>query len=74
MTVTDMQLQRLERLAEAAAEVVKRFRPYKETMTRQDVRVLGDLEAATLHARLSISQILQSNRRAPEPPPPEPQV
>jgi hypothetical protein len=74
MTVTDMQLQRLERLAEAAAEVVKRFRLYKETMTRQDVRVLGDLDAATLHARLSISQIQQSNRRAPEPTPPEPQV
>ena len=74
MNVTDMQLQRLERLAEAAAEVVKRFRPYKETLARQDVRVLGDLDAATLHARLSLSQILQSNRRAAQPPPAEPPV
>jgi hypothetical protein len=70
MQVTDGQIQRLERLAEAAEEVLKRFRLSKDTMTRQEVRALGDLEAAVVHARLSISQILQSARRSPGPEPP----
>jgi hypothetical protein len=68
MQVTEAQLERLERLAEAASEVVKRFRLYKDNMTRQELRALGDLDAATLHARLSISQILQAGRRPAEPP------
>ncbi len=67
MQVTEGQIHRLERLAEAAEEVVKRFRLSKDTMTRQEVRALGDLEAAVVHARLSISQIVQTGRRSLEP-------
>jgi hypothetical protein len=68
MQVTDGQIHRLERLAEAAEEVVKRLRLSKDAMTRQEARALGDLEAAVVHARLSISQILQTGRRSVEPP------
>ena len=68
MQVTDGQIHRLERLAEAAQEVVKRFRLSKDTMTRQELRALGDLEAAVVHARLSISQIVQTGGRSLEPP------
>ena len=68
MQVTDSQIHRLERLLEAAEEVVKRFRLNKDIMSRQEARAIGDLDAAVVHARLSISQILQSNQRPPEPP------
>jgi hypothetical protein len=69
MLVTDGQIHRLERLATAADEVVKRFRLSKDTMTRPEARALGDLEAALVHARLCISQILQTAERSAEPPP-----
>jgi hypothetical protein len=68
MEATEAQIHRLERLAAAAEEVLKRFRLSKDTMTRQEARALGDLEAAVVHARLSISQILQSARRTADPP------
>jgi hypothetical protein len=68
MQVTEGQIHRLERLADAADEVVKRLRLAKDTMSRQEARALGDLEAAVVHARLCISQILQTARRSEAPP------
>ena len=67
MQVTESQLQRLERLLVASEEVVKRLRLNKDLMSRPEARAIGDLDAAVVHARLSLSQIVQSSRRGAEP-------
>lgn len=66
MQVTESQIHRLERLLAASEEVVKRFRLNKDVMSRPEARAIGDLDAAVVHARLSLSQIVQTSRRGSE--------